>query len=127
MKALCDRLTARGGSRPATKICQYLFDSLPSYYSDDDWLSFAAKEVRIRWRHALPRGAKLNLNKGGVLIGVHIKSCISHSTWKKIINTGDRAAPRRQLPIIDFQDEMYVARKGVKYDVEMGRGRRFIR
>ena len=46
---------------------------------------------------------------------------------EKIINTGDRAAPRRQWPITDFHDEMYVARKGVKNDVQRGRGRRFIR
>ena len=37
---------------------------------DLDWLSFAAKEVRIQQGHAVPRGTKLALylKKGGLLI-----------------------------------------------------------
>ena len=49
---------------------------------------------------------------------------------KTFINTGERAASRRQPLLIDFQNnivEMYLAREGMESGVEKGRGRRFIR
>ena len=49
---------------------------------------------------------------------------------KTFINTGERAASRRQPLLIDFQNnivEMYLAREGMESGVEKGRERRFIR
>ena len=57
--------SVRGQAQEALqKLPEFVW--LSTYCSNEDWLSFAAKEVRIL--HAVLRGVKLYLNKGELSI-----------------------------------------------------------